>query len=434
MTRMARMKAAETKMSWLRAACAGVTLFMAVLANGAVWAADTSEWPQFLGPQRDGISREAVKLLDSWPDEGPKEVWRVSGGVGMAGLAVRRDQLCTLVQIEGQQWLIALDAKTGKQKWQTALAPEYKNTQGDGPRATPTIDGKGLFAFTGQGVLAEVNLDDGKIRWSHDVVRELGGKVADYGMASSPLLINDLVIVTVGAPQACVVAYRKGSGELAWKAGNDPPGYSSPALLKVGGRLQIVVFTGGSAIALVPETGEVLWRYPYETDYDCNIATPIAVEDKVFISSGENHGSALLELVPKGRKFEPRDVWTSVGPGSVLRCEWQTPVLLDGKLYGLDNAGSAGPLTNLTCVNALTGERIWQQPRFGKSNLIAADGKLLFSTMNGELVMVRATPKAFEELGRKQVLERTRQAPSLVGGLVYLRDDREIVCLDLRKP
>jgi len=277
-------------------------------------------------------------------------------------------------------------------------------------------------------------LDDGKIRWSHDVVKELGGKIADYGMASSPLIIGDLVIVTAGAPQACVVAYRKGSGALVWKAGNDPSGYSSPALLKVGGRPQIVVFTGGSAIGLVPESGEVLWRYQYETDYDCNIATPIAVEDKVFISAGENNGCALLQLVPKGNKFEPEEVWSSRGPGSVLRCEWQTPILLEGKLYGLDNAGSAGPVTNLTCVEAATGKRIWQQARFGKSNLIEADGKLIFSTMNGEVIVVRATAKGYEELGRKQVLGPTRQAPALVGGLLYLRDDREIVCLDLRQP
>jgi outer membrane protein assembly factor BamB len=433
MARMLRIGTVARSLSWW-ATCCGVAVVTVAVSTQRLSAADSPDWPQFLGPQRDGICREAVKLLDSWPADGPKEVWRASGGVGASGLAIRGDQLCTLAQKDGQQWLLALDPKTGKQKWQTALAPEYKNNQGDGPRATPTIDGKGLFTFTGQGVLAEVGLDDGKIRWSHDVVKELGGKVADYGMASSPLVVGELVVVTAGAPQACVVAYRKGSGELAWKADNDPAGYSSPVLLKVGGRLQIVVFTGGAAIGLAPETGEVLWRYPYETDYDCNIATPVAVEDKVFISAGENNGCVLLQLVPQGNKFEPRDVWGSRGPGSVLRCEWQTPILLEGKLYGLDNSGSAGPITNLTCINALTGERIWQQPRFGKSNLIAADGKLLFSTMNGELAMVRATPKGFEELGRKPVLGPTRQAPALAGGLVYLRDDREIVCLDLRKP
>jgi outer membrane protein assembly factor BamB len=117
-----------------------------------------------------------------------------------------------------------------------------------------------------------------------------------------------------------------------------------------------------------------------------------------------------------------------------MRNEWQTSVLIDGHLYGLDNVGSAGPVTHLTCLKAATGERVWQQPRFGKANLIAADGKLLFSTMAGEVVMVRATPAGFQELGRKQVLGATRQAPALAGGRLYLRDDKEIVCLEIKPP
>jgi outer membrane protein assembly factor BamB len=405
-------------------------LLCCVCALSNIAAAD--DWPQFLGPNRTGISSERG-LLDKWPAAGPKEVWRATGGVGLAGLAVSRGRLVTLVQKDGKQWVIALDAKSGKLQWETPLAAEYKNQQGNGPRATPTITGDTVVAFTGEGTLASVGLSDGKIVWTKNVVSDLGGKVADYGMASSPLVVDELVIVTAGAPQACVAAYRLKTGELAWKAGDDPPGYSSPVLLEVGGRRQVVVFTGASAIGLVPESGAMLWRYPYETDYDCNIATPIAVDGKVFISSGENHGSVLLKLTPKGEKFAVEEVWSSQGTQSVLRCEWQTPILLDGKLYGLDNVGSAGPVTHLACVDAATGQRLWQQARFGKSNLIAADGKLFFSTMAGELVVVRASPSAYEEIGRQQTLGPTRQAPSLSGGLVYLRDEKEIVCLDVRQ-
>jgi outer membrane protein assembly factor BamB len=391
-----------------------------------------ADWPQFLGAVRNGISAE-TGLLDQWPASGPKERWRVSGGAGMSGLAIREGRLITLVQKEGQQWLVALDAQTGQPQWQTPLAPEYKNNQGNGPRATPTIEGETVFAFTGDGTLVAAKVSDGKIVWSHNVVSELGGKVADYGMASSPLVVGQLVIVTAGAPQGCVVAYRVDSGQRAWQSGGGPAGYSSPALLNVGGKLQIVVFTGNAVLGLIPETGATLWRHDYETDYDCNIATPLAIGDNVFVSSGENHGSALLKLTANGGKFAVDEAWASQGPQSVLRCEWQTPILLDGKLYGLDNVGSAGPVTHLTCIDAKTGERVWQQPRFGKANCIAADGKLFFSTMTGELVLVRATPKGYEEIGRKQVLGPTRQAPALAGGLLYLRDDKEIVCLDVRK-
>ena len=393
---------------------------------------NAADWPQFLGPQRNGISSE-TGLLDQWPAGGPKEVWRVKGGVGMSGLAISRGKLVTLVQKEGQQWLIALDAQSGKPVWQTPIAAEYKNQQGDGPRATPTIAGDFVFAYGGDGTLAAVNFADGKPLWSHNVVKELGGSVADYGMASSPLVVGELAIVTAGAPQATVAAYRIKTGELAWKAADDPAGYSSPALLDVGGRKQLVVFTGGSILGLTPETGAVLWRHPYETDFECNIATPLANDGQVFVSSGENHGCVLLRLKPAGDKFGVEEIWQSQGKDSVLRNEWQTSMLVGGYLYGFDNNGSAGPITNLACINVATGERAWQQSRFGKGNMIAADGKLFMTTMAGELVVARALPKGYEEIGRKTVLASTRQAPALAGGLLYLRDNQEIICVDVRK-
>lgn len=390
------------------------------------------EWPQMLGPNRNGISEEKG-LLEAWPASGPKELWRVPGGVGMSGLAISRGKVLTLVQKDGQQFLTAKNAETGAPLWETPLASQYENEMGNGPRATPTIAGERVFAYTGEGVLVGLNFSDGKLLWKHDVPAELKGKPADYGMACSPLVVGNQVIVAAGAPGAAVVAYDAQSGKLAWTAGEDPAGYSSPALLDVGGQKQIVVFTGGSAIGLTPEKGTLLWRYPYETDYAANIATPLAFRGQVFISSGENHGSVLLGLKADGEKYEPREIWKSQGAQSMLRNEWQTSVLLDGHLYGFDNVGSAGPVTHLTCVEAATGKRIWQQPRFGKGNLIAADGKLWISTMKGELVVVRATPKAYEELGRATILGTTRQTPALAAGRLYLRDDKDIVCLDVRK-
>lgn len=395
-------------------------------------ALQSSDWPQFLGPTRNGLSSE-TGLLDAWPANGLKEVWRAKGGVGMSGLAVRGDRLVTLVQREGKQWIIALHPLTGASQWTTELAPEYLNSMGNGPRGTPAIAGDLAFAFTGEGILAAVRLTDGKLQWSHPVVNELKGKPAEYGMASSPLVVGDKVLVLVGAPKATIAAYDTKTGKLAWTGGNDPAGYSSPTLLQVGGRSQVVVATGNSIIGLDPATGSLLWRHPYVTDFNCNIATPLSVQGQVFVSSGENHGSVLLGLKPKGAGFDVEEVWTSLGPKSVLRNEWQTSLLIDGHLYGMDNVGGAGPVTHLTCVEAATGARVWQKTRFGKGNLIAADGKLFISTMEGELVVVRATPKAYEELGRGHVLGPTRQGAALVQGRLYLRDDAEVVCIDVRK-
>jgi len=410
-------------------------LLGAATGNGVAQQPDAKgEWPQFLGPQRNGLSKE-TGLLTAWPTNGPKQVWRVPGGVGMSGLAISRGRLVTLVQKEGQQWLVALNAQTGEPVWQTKLASEFRNGMGNGPRGTPAIAGDLVFAFTGEGILTAVQFADGKTVWSHNVVKELDGTIAEYGMACSPLVIGDRVIVTAGAPKATVVAYDTKSGKLAWAAGDDPAGYSSPALLDVGGRSQLVVYSGASVLGLKPDTGAVLWRHPYETNFDCNIVTPISVDGQVFVSSGENHGSVLLEVKPKSKEdqFDVKEVWTSQGSKSVLRNEWQTSMLLDGHLFGFDNVGAAGPVTHLTCINAATGVRVWQKQRFGKGNLIAADGKLFISTMSGELIVVRATPKAFEEIGRAEVLGSTRQAPALSNGLLYLRDDKEIVCLDVRQ-
>ncbi|MBP85446.1 MAG: alcohol dehydrogenase [Planctomycetaceae bacterium] len=392
-----------------------------------------ADWPQFLGPNRNGISQEK-NLLGSWPTDGPKEVWRIEGGVGMSALTISDGRLVTLVQRSGKQFVLAIDAKTSKPAWQTAVAPAYKNQMGDGPRGAPAISNGRVFVFTGQGVLAALSLKDGKVLWSHDVVKELRGRIADYGMACSPLVVGNSVVVTSGAPNAAVVAYDVESGKLAWQAGDGPAGYSSPALLKVGGREQLVAYTGDAVLGLNPKTGAILWRHPYVTNYECNIATPLAIQGNVFISSGENHGSVLLALKPEGDKFTVEEVWASQGPRSVLRNEWQTSILLDGYLYGFDNVGGAGPISHLTCVNAETGERAWQKTRFGKGNMIAADDKLFISTMKGEFVLVEATPDAYKEIGRTTVIGSTRQAPALANGLLYFRDNSEIVCLDVSRP
>lgn len=394
-----------------------------------------ADWPQFLGPHRNGISQE-TGLLKSWPADGPKQVFRVRGGVGMSGISVHNGRAVTMLQRGGKQMVVALDAATGKVQCEVPVAPEYSNSMGNGPRATPALAGDMAYVFTGEGILAGVDLKAARVVWSHDTLDELGGREAEYGMASSPLLVGDLVVVTPGAAKGTVAAYDRKTGEARWQnvsgSGRDTAGYSSPTLLDVGGVSQIVTLEGKAAIGISPRSGELLWRYPYATNFDCNIAVPIAQDGKILISAGENHGSALLSLRPK--TFEITPIWESQGPESVLRNEWQTSILRDGVLYGMDNVGGAGPVTHLTCVDFATGKRLWQQKRFGKGNMIAADGKLFLTMMTGELVVLKANPKEYDEVGRAEVIGSTRQAPSLASGLLYLRDDREILCLDVREP
>ena len=391
-----------------------------------------ADWPQFLGPDRTGISAE-TGLIDAFPASGPEILWKVPGGVGMSAVAISGDIAATLVQKEGRQWLLALDVKTGKEKWACDLAPAFKNAMGDGPRAAPTlVDGK-AYVYTGEGILVAVDLQAGSIKWSHDVPKEQGAKPSEYGMSCSPLVTDTHVIVAAGAEDATLVAFDRLTGKQAWTAGQgSAAGYSSPALLTLSGQLQLVAFAGNQAIGVVPKTGAVLWSYPFETDFNCNTATPLAIDGNVFLSSGENHGCVLLK-VPAEKSGEVTEVWSSLDAKSVMRNEWQTSIQLDGYLYGFDNVGSAGPVTHLTCIEAKTGKRMWQKLRFGKGNLVAADGKLWCSLMTGELVIVEASPKAFQELARAEVIGETRQAPSIAHGRLYLRDGQDIVCVNVKQ-
>lgn len=402
-----------------------------VLVVAAVERLDAADWPQFLGPQRNGVATE-TGLIDRFPEGGPDVAWRIKGGVGMSGFAVVEETAYTLVQSDGRQFVIALDAASGNTRWRTDVAAEYTNSMGDGPRSTPCVHAGKVLALTGDGVLAALEADSGNVLWSRHPVAELGGRTPDYGVACSPLVHEGLVIVIVGAPQATVAAFDVDTGEPRWTAGQgDPAGYSSPTLLTIGDRLQLVAFTGASVLGINPADGTVLWRHPWATDFHCNIALPLEVDGRVLISCGENHGSALLSIGVDGGVQE---TWKSLGAGSVLRNEWQTSLIVDGALYGFDNVGSAGPVTHLTCINPVTGERRWRRERFGKGNAIAADGKLWATTMDGELVVVRADAEQYSELARAQVLGSTRQAPAIADGRLYLRDDQEFVAVNVRAP
>jgi len=392
--------------------------------------APADDWPGFLGPRRDGISAE-TGLIDTIPAAGPKPIWRVPGGVGMSAVAVADGLAITAWNDAGQQWLVALDAATGKAAWKTPLAPVYENAMGNGPRATPTIAGDRVFAFSGEGILSAVSRTDGKILWQVDAVGNAGAEPSDYGMASSPLVVAEQVIVHVGGADGAIAAYAVADGKPAWKASSGSAGYSSPTLLDVAGTEQIVSVTGTEVVGLLPGTGRELWHFPFETDFGCNTATPIAVDGGIFVSAGENHGSVLVDLELDGDRLVPRPRWQSLGPKSLLRNEWQTSIVVGDHLYGFDNVGAAGPVTHLVCLEAKTGREVWRQPRFGKGNMVLADGKLWITTFEGELVLARATPTGYDELGRAELLGRTRQTLTLAGGRGYLRDDREVVCIGL---
>ncbi len=390
------------------------------------------DWPQFLGPLRNGVSTESG-LVSTWPADGPKILWRTPLGVSMSGIAISNGRAFTMFQDDSRQFVVALNAADGKEIWRTPAAPMYVNAMGNGPRATPAVAGDRVFAFTGEGILGAFKSSDGKQLWSVDVPKSLGGAPAEYGVSCSPIVVGDTVIVYTGAETAAIAAFQTATGKVAWKSGAGKSGYSSPVRMTMAGEEQLVALTAVGASGLEPTTGKSLWAFPFTTEYDCNTAGPVQIDsDHFLISAGENHGSIILNLSVDEDKFSVREAWSSLGKSSQLRAEWQTPVIHDGHLYGLDNVGGAGPITNLVCIRLSDRKTVWQKVRFGKSNLILADGKLFLTTMNGEVVIVEASPAAFKELSRATIMETTRHAPALANRHLFVRDDKEVICIDVR--
>lgn len=390
------------------------------------------DWPSFLGKNRNGKSPE-TSLVDSFPQSGPEIRWRVPGGVGMSAVVVQGQYAVTSWNAQGKQWLVALDAATGKLQWRTDMGPAYKNPMGDGPRATPSITGDKVYAYSGEGILTAVDLQSGKLAWQKDVMQELSAKPSEYGMSCSPLVIDDRVIVHAGADAAAVVALATNDGKILWKSGSGHAGYSSPVLMDIAGAKQIVSFSGTAVTGIDPDSGKALWSYPFETDYGCNTASPVSVDGGVFISSGENHGAVLLDIKKENGTYSVSERWKSLDSKSVMRNEWQTSIVIGDYLYGFDNVGAAGPVSHFSCIEAKTGKAVWQKSRFGKGNLVYADSKFWLTTIEGELVIARADEKGMQELSRISLLDKNRQTLSIANGYGYLRDDNEVVCIRLKK-
>jgi len=410
-------------------------LKLAIILSPLALGFDTTraeDWPEFLGKHRNGTSSE-TSLIDAFPATGPAIRWRVPGGVGMSAIVVQGDQAVTSWNSDGKQWLVCLDTSTGKEKWKTPMGPAYKNPMGDGPRSTPSIAENKVYAYSGEGIAVAVDFKTGQLLWRKDLMQELSAKPSEYGMSCSPLVIDDRLILHAGADDAAVVALSTSDGKLLWKCGSGHSGYSSPALMDIAGTKQIVSFCGTSLIGIDPDSGKNLWNYPFETDYGCNTANPVLVDGGVFISSGENHGSVLLDIKKNNGTFAVSERWKSLDSKSVMRNEWQTSIVIGDLLYGFDNVGAAGPVSHFSCIEAKTGKAVWQKSRFGKGNLTFADGKFWLTTIEGELVIAKPGPTGLQELSRVSLVGKNRQTLSIANGFGYLRDDNEVLCIKLKK-
>jgi outer membrane protein assembly factor BamB len=279
------------------------------------------------------------------------------------------------------------------------------------------------------GPVACLDAASGKVVWQHDLLKEFGAKNLRWGLSASPLIDGNLVLVEPGAKEAGVAAYNKKTGELVWKSGGDKAAYASPVALTVGGTRQVIFFNAAGLVGVARDGGRELWRVPWTTEFDCNICTPLLAGNEFFVTSGESDGCAMYRLKEAAA---PEVVWESKGPKSVLMCYWSTPVLHEGHLYGL--SGEFNKRIDLRCVDARTGKKVWSRPGFGKAAITLADGHLFLTTKTGDLVVVAANPKEYQEKGRLSILGENRTMPTVAGRKLYLRDRQDILCLDIAAP
>jgi outer membrane protein assembly factor BamB len=384
--------------------------------------ANSASWPQWRGPNRDGISKE-TGLLKQWPAEGPPLLWKARGaGGGFSSFSVTNGRLYTMGLRGEREFIIAFDAATGKEAWATPNGSAFRNDRGDGPRGTPTIDGDRLYALGGSGDLSALDVKTGKLIWSKNILQEFGGRNITWGISESPLIVGDKLLVNPGGPGASIVALNKSDGSVIWKSQSDKAGYSSAIPVDVNGATQVVFFTHQRAVGLDLKDGKLLWEYAKPANNVANAATPIARGNRVFISSDYGTGGGVVEIKPDG---SAQEVWFTKD----MRNHHSSSVLVGDYLYGFSSA-------ILTAIKFDTGEIAWRDRSVGKGSLVYADGRLYCFSERGVMGLVEAMPTGYVERGRFKIEAGSLETwthPVVAGGRLYLRDQDTIYAYDVKQ-
>ena len=380
-----------------------------------------TDWPQWRGPNRDGISKE-TNWLTQWPVSGPKQLWQANVGTGCSAVAVSHGRLFAIGNTNDTDTVACCDAATGQVFWQYSYAcPLEPRMFEGGPAATPTVDGERVYTLSRLGHLFCLETATGKVVWAKHLQNDLAGKMPDWGYTGSPLVLGSAVICDVGATGAATVAFDKLTGNILWKSGNDAAGYGSLVPFTFNGRYCLAGFNAFGLVVREAATGKELARAAWKTSYDGNIATPIVAGDKIFVSSGYNKGGGVFQFTGTALT----EIWKS----TTMRNHFNSCVLWQDHLYGFDES-------TLTCVTFATGTTKWKQDGFGKGALMLAGDKLIVQSETGNLVVAMAAPAGFKELARAKVLTgRCWVVPVLANGRLYVRNNTgNLVCLDVSNP
>lgn len=400
-------------------ALGSLALGLVTLGLGPLQAQDDAEWNQWRGPERDGHSQE-TGLATDWPDDGPRKTVNVGGlGVGYSSFAASGDRLFTMGAKDGQERVLAIDARTGLVLWSQDNGRMYKDSRGDGPRGTPTIDGDRVFALGGNGNLVALDRNSGEVVWRVDLLDQFGGRNISWGISESPLVTDGKVLVNPGGPRGGVAALDRDTGETIWTSTDDGAGYSSAITVEVGGERQVVFFTSQRALGVDLDDGDLQWSYARVANRTANVATPIASDGKVFVSSDYGTGAALLEIGPQSAE----EVYFT----REMRNHHSSSVLVDDTLYGFSGG-------ILTALDFATGKLRWQDRSVGKGSVIYADGHLYLLSERGTVALAEATPDGYVEDARFELPRSespTWTHPMIHRGMLYLRDQDRLYGFDI---
>lgn len=390
-----------------------------------------NSWPQWGGPNRD-FKAPAGPLASAWSETGPSALWSRRLGTGYSAILFEDDRLYTMYRAGAEEVVVCLEAATGTTVWEHRYPQQphedHVLQHGVGPRSTPLIAGDRLFTVGVAGKMLALDKRDGTVLWGRELWGEaIGGRPQESGYSSSPLAYEGTVIVPVGGETAGLVAFDQDDGAVVWRSPGSKNSYSSPSILEIAGRPQLVVFMAEELIGLDPGTGRLLWRYPHANQWGHNINMPVVADDVVFLSSPQA-GARALRLAPDGDSFAVEELWSSrrvqlYHVASVQDGEW---------VYG--STGVTSPAF-LVAVNVKTGEIAWRERGFAKANCIAADGRLVILDEEGLLYLATASPEALVVQARTRILERVAwTVPTVVGTRLYARDNRRVVALELGRP
>ena len=387
-----------------------------------------SDWPQFLGPERNGVY--SGRIAESWGPSGPRVVWRKQIGQGLSGPVVAQGRVILFHRVSGREVVESFDARTGAAQWQYGYPTTYRDDFGfdEGPRAVPVVADGVVYTFGAEGQLHAVELATGKRLWSEDTMRRFNVPKGFFGAAGSPLVESGRVLANIGGPSAGIVAFDAKTGKVLWSTMGDGASYSSAIGATIAGRRSAIFLTRNRLIGLDPATGSVQFQRDWRARQaaSVNVATPVVIGDLIFVSAEYGPGAAVLRV--EGSKLT--ELWAS---DDVLSNHYATSVYHDGYLYGFHGRQEFGP--SFRAVEFRTGKVRWSQDQFRAGSVTLAGDRLLILRETGELILAKASPDAFQPIARAQILPGVVRAyPAIADGFLYVRNDNILLCLDLRPP